>query len=341
MAFKDILGQDHAVRAFKKILVNNRLAHAYIFLGTDGIGKSLFAKELVKSLNCKEKVGDACDNCISCRKTENKVSADVHWFSVKKEKKLLGIEEIKELQYLASLKPVESKYRVFIVQDASKLSEDASNCLLKILEEPPASTIIILLVNSLDSLPETVISRCQIIRFFNLPEDIIRTLLRDKYKVNDGSVAEWALRVANGSINNAVDLIEDLYSRYELIISRISRLRLVDNFDLAKDINDWVTDKEKAFEEKRLYVRKILNLILYYYRDLLAYKCGFDDMFCRFENRYKDLLKHQSELLSLDCIMRIIGQIFIAFDYMDANANIVLLLENLLSRIARISTISS
>lgn len=340
MAFRDILGQDHAIRAFKKILANNRLAHAYIFLGTDGIGKSLFAKELAKGLNCKEKIGDACDICIRCRRIENKVSTDVHWFSVKREKKLLGIEEIKELQYLASLKPVESKYRVFILQDAGKLSEDASNCLLKILEEPPHSSIIILLVNALDSLSETVISRCQIIRFFNLSEDIIQTLLRDKYKVNDGSVGEWSLRVANGSINYAVDIIED-YSRYELIINRISRLRPVDNFDLARDIMDRVSDKGKAFEEKRLYVRRVLNLILYYYRDVLVYKYGFDDNFCRLENHYKDLLRRQSELLSLDDIMKIIGQIFITFDYLDANANIVLLLENLLSSIARVSTISS
>lgn len=334
MSFKDVLGQDHVVQTFQKVIINDRLGQAYIFLGRDGVGRSLFAKELAKGLNCNTKVGDACDRCVNCRRIDNKTSPDVHWISMAIGRKLLGIEDIKTLQHMALLRPVESSYKVFIIQDANRLSEEAANCLLKILEEPSPSTRIVLLVSSLDSLPETVISRCQIIRFLNLSDHIVRKALHDKFKIDKDSL-EWFVRVSNGSIGDAIDLIEEnLFSVNEWLINGLADLRPTNNFSLSKDINGWLTDKGKTLEDKRTYLKKALNLVLSHYRDVLLYKAGLEGVLSHLGDRHRGLIERQSGLSGVNNVMKIIDEIFVAFDHLETNANITLLLDNLLTNIA-------
>lgn len=334
MSFKKVLGQDQATHTFQRILKKGRLSHAYIFLGIDGVGRSLFARQLAKGLNCAVIDTDSCDRCISCRKIDAGTAPDVLWISLEKGRKFLGIQDMKALQDSAALKPVESNHKIFIIQDANKLSEEASNCLLKTLEEPPPSTLIILLVNSLDSLPETIVSRCQIIRFLNLQKDVILSLLKDHYKGNIEYI-EWLAHISNGSIGNAITLIEeDLYKKNDALINSLFSLKIIDNFRLSQKIHDWLPESKKTLEEKRGYLKIILDLILYYYRDILICKTKPPAELHYFNSKHKDLIVNQNHLFSLDEIMKIIDQIITAVSNLESNANTNLLFENLLTRIA-------
>ncbi len=337
MSFKNVLGQRHAVETFSKILKNDRLANSYLFLGIDGIGKSFFAKQLAKSVNCQNGQEDSCDECQSCKRIDAGTSPDVYRITLEKDRKLLGIKSVKTLQDAVALKPVESKRKVFIIEDANKLTEEASNCLLKTLEEPPLFVIIILLVNSLDALPETIISRCRVIRFFSLPEESILNLLRDSRPDMEESLS-WFAQVSNGSIGTALSLIDgNIFEKNEAIINSLSKLKPEDNFSLSKEINEWLTaakGKTISLEEKRLYLKTILNLILHYYRDILIYKTRPAGDGYYFNKDCIGLIEAQSGLFSINSISVIINHIFRAFEELDANVNTNLLIENLITRIA-------
>lgn len=336
MSFKDVLGQDHIVQNFQKTIEKDLLAHAYVFTGIDGIGKSLFAKQLAKRLNCSANDIDSCDKCVNCRKIDMETSSDVHWISLGKSKKFLGIKDIKALQDTAALKPVESNYKIFVIKDANRLSEEASNSLLKTLEEPPLSSIIILLASSLDSLPETIVSRCQIIRFLNLSQDTIHEILKNRYKDNVETL-EWFAQISNGSVGNAINLIEeDLYKKNELLVECLSNLCKVDNFKLSKQIHDWIPDSKKTLEEKRSYLKIILDLILCYYRDLLVLKIEHCGKIHYFNNEQKCLIEKQSMLFTYDDIATTIDQIIAAVSDLESNANTNFIFENLFIEIANI-----
>lgn len=337
MSFKDILGQDHVVQTFQKILKKEHLAHAYIFFGMDGVGKALFARQLTKTLNCSEIDFDSCGECVSCRKIDAESSPDIMWILLEKGKKLLGIDDVRGLQNSAALRPVESHSKIFIISDANKLSDEALNCLLKTLEEPPPSTMIILLVQSLDSLPETIVSRCQVIRFASLSNDIVRTILQRIYKDKIDSIdsLEWFVQISNGSVGNAITLIEEgLYEKNKSLISRLANLELIDNFTLSQEIHEWISENKKTLEEKRSYLKIILDMVLYYYRDILICKTKPFDKIHFFNREHISLIRDQSSLLTIGDITNIIDHIFAAFNNLESNANTNFLFENLLTRIA-------
>ncbi|MGR3317748.1 MAG: DNA polymerase III subunit [Candidatus Anammoxibacter sp.] len=337
MSFNDVLGQDHVAQTFQKILKKDHLAHAYIFFGMDGVGKSLFARQLTKTLNCNEIDFDSCNECVSCRKIDAGSSPDIMWMSLEKGKKMLGIDDVKTLRNSAALKPVESDYKIFIIREANKLSEEALNCLLKTLEEPPPSTMIILLAQSLDSLPETIVSRCQVIRFLSLSNDIVRTLLQKTYKDNIDSIdsLEWFVQISNGSVGNAITLIEeDLYGKNKSLISSLANLKQIDNFRLSQEIHEWISENKKTLEEKRSYLKIILDLILYYYRDILICKTKPPEKIHFFNREHINLIRDQSSLLTIGDITNIIDYVFAAFNNLESNANTNFLFENLLTRIA-------
>ena len=336
MSFKDVLGQDHVVHSFQKTIEKGLVAHAYIFSGSDGIGKSLFTKQFAKMLNCSVNHIDSCDKCINCRKIDTDNSSDVHLISLEKSKKFLGIKDIKALQETAALKPVELNYKIFIFKDANRLSEEAFNSLLKTLEEPSPSSIIILLASSIDSLPETIVSRCQIIRFFNLSKNIINEILKNRYKDTVDNL-EWFARIADGSAGKAINFIEeDLYKKNASIIKSLSNLSKDDNFDLSQQIHDWIPVNKKTLEEKRAYLKIILGLILCYYKDLLMFKIEPYGKIQYFNIEQKSLIEKQSLLFAHDDIAIIMDQVITAVNNLESNANTNFIFENLLIKIANI-----
>jgi len=164
MSFKDIKGQEDAIRRLKSAIKNNRIAHAYIFAGPRDSGRSLLAKNFAKALNCADPGDPPCDTCASCKKIDKEIHPDVKSVAYNGKGGDITIEQIRELENYIVLKPYEGRYKVFIIEDAHLMNTAAANSFLKTLEEPPANSVLILITERPADLPPTIASRCQVIR---------------------------------------------------------------------------------------------------------------------------------------------------------------------------------
>lgn len=170
MAFRDIIGQERALKIIQGMLRRGRLPSALLFSGDDGIGKKLTAGNLAKTVNCAGQPDfDCCDACPSCRKINAETHPDVK--VVLPEKDELRVDAIRAIEESLSFKSFEGGQKVIIMDDADFMNVYAANAFLKTLEEPPADSLIILVSSNPDGLPDTIRSRCTNIRFNPLPAE--------------------------------------------------------------------------------------------------------------------------------------------------------------------------
>ena len=153
------------ISQLRSSIVRDRLAHAYICSGPAGSGKKETAKTLAKILNCESKGTDSCGLCSSCKKIENNNHPDVRWILRGDDSNSIKIEDIRNLQREIYMKPYEGRYKVYTIIDADTMTEEAANCLLKTLEEPPGDALLILTSSNIKMLLSTIISRCQVVKF--------------------------------------------------------------------------------------------------------------------------------------------------------------------------------
>jgi DNA polymerase-3 subunit delta' len=165
MSFDDLRGQKSVADQLRRSLKNGRLAHAYLFMGPRGAGKSALASTLAKALNCLNKAHDSCDQCDSCRRVDEGVHPDVYWVRPESKSRRITVEQIREFERAINLKPSMARVKVGIVVDADCMGDEASNAFLKTLEEPPAQTVILLLTAQPQRLLPTILSRCLRISF--------------------------------------------------------------------------------------------------------------------------------------------------------------------------------
>lgn len=233
--FENIIGQQKAKDIISGQLKSAKVPHAYLFLGQEGIGRKLVALELAKALNCV--TSNACGHCPACMKIDRGIHPDVQlvdfaWQATFENKdvekqKSIKINTIREIQRQVSFKPSEGKWKIFIIEPAEKITIDAANCLLKTLEEPPKWTLIILLARNRENLPATVVSRTQIIPFAPLKEADITEYLTKIHSVELSKAKKTASR-AEGSLSNALELIEEDLGTLESLWDDIKKNALVD-----------------------------------------------------------------------------------------------------------------
>ena len=196
MAFDVILGQEHALSLLQKALVSTRLGHAYLFYGPSGVGKKLTALQFAKALACQDTTAAACDRCASCHKMTTGNHPDV--VVINPEGTSIRIEHIRAMQRQLSYKPYESQRTIVIIDGCESLTPPAANALLKTLEEPPETALLLLLTSKKDALPLTIISRCQQIPFRPLAPAHIRALLLQQGV--DQTTATLAATLAEGRL---------------------------------------------------------------------------------------------------------------------------------------------
>lgn len=210
-----ILGHDRQVSYLKKVFEKGKFAHAYLFSGPEHVGKLTVVKEAAKFFHCeKERAGNTCGQCPECAKIEAGNHPSVmlldrcHSFVSKKEiRKDIPIEDIRELKRILSTAAREGEQRVVIVNDAERMSEEAANSLLKILEEPGQGVIFFLVSSSKDSLPVTVVSRTQVILFSLVPDGVMSFYLASR-GVSQPE-AEKILKLSFGRPGIMLKLVED------------------------------------------------------------------------------------------------------------------------------------
>lgn len=208
--FSDVMGQPHITATLKNELICGRLAHAYLFTGSRGTGKTTCAKILAKAVNCLSlKDGDPCGECEICRGLENGSVLDVVEIDAASNN---GVENIRSLREEANFTPAAAKYRVYIIDEVHMLSIGAFNALLKTLEEPPAHVIFILATTEVHKLPATILSRCQRFDFHRIAPTVIAERLEYVIAQENASIEpEAALllaRLADGALRDALSLLD-------------------------------------------------------------------------------------------------------------------------------------
>lgn len=208
--FAEVVGQEHIVRTLQNAVAAGAVAHAYLFAGPRGSGKTTMARLLAKAANCESpKEGESCNKCDSCSEIMQGRAMDLVEIDAASNR---GIDEIRELKEGARFAPTRLKYKVFVVDEAHQLSKDAANALLKLLEEPPAHAIFILATTEVHKMIGTIASRCQKFNFkkFTVAETVEQ--LEKIVKAEKGKVSKDALvlvaQEAEGSLRDAVGLLE-------------------------------------------------------------------------------------------------------------------------------------
>ena len=208
--FAEIVGQEHVTRTLANAIQSNRVAHAYIFSGVRGVGKTTVARILAKALNCaKGTTAEPDGTCDSCREIAAGTSLDVLEIDAASNR---GIDQIRELREMVRYAPAASRYKVVILDEAHQLTDEASNALLKTLEEPPERVVFILATTRAEDLVETIKSRAQLFQFRSLTfleisGQIERIVKSENLKIDSGAVAVLA-RAAEGSLRDGLSLLE-------------------------------------------------------------------------------------------------------------------------------------
>ena len=208
--FSEVVGQQHVTATLENAIKHNRVAHAYIFSGARGVGKTTTARILAKALNCaKGPTVEPCNECDSCREIAAGTSLDVIEVDAASNR---GIDQIRELREMVRYAPASSRYKVVILDEAHMLTDEASNALLKTLEEPPDKVIFVLATTQPEDLLETIRSRAQHFHFRALTfSEIVGALERIAQKeglsIDSGALAVLA-RAAEGSLRDALSLLE-------------------------------------------------------------------------------------------------------------------------------------
>lgn len=319
-----IIGQERLLKNLRKALDQDELAHAYLLEGQKGLGKKEIAKWLATAIVCRGESPKPCHHCISCIKINSNNHPEVKWIQ---EEGSIGIDIIRELQKDLQLKPYEGSKKVYIIDNAEKITLQAQNSLLKSLEEPPEYATIILLTNNGSSLLQTIISRCQRLKLLSVPLQEIEDYLVHTKKI-DRNRAKVLASLSNGVIGKALQLSED----DEFQERRSKVIQITRDILYAKEIE--VLENIGFFQEERDYIEEILETLVTWYRDLLIYKdTGKEEFLINIDNTTEIL--QQSHKASLDKIKRMIFTIEETKHNLKANANFQINIEVMLLNLTR------
>ena len=227
--FENIAGHDN----IKNILSNNintkNILHSYLFIGEDGIGKKMLAKEFAKAILCTSENNRPCNICKSC--VEFNTNNNANFNLINEEGSAIKIEQIRNVQIKIAEKPINSNYKVYLINDAELMTQEAQNCLLKTLEEPPEYIVIILITSNENKVLNTIKSRCMKLYFNNLDKNSVKKVLTEQFEMKD--INDSFLDAAGGSIKKAL-LIKEKSSEYEQITKLFD---IIDKENLVNFIN--------------------------------------------------------------------------------------------------------
>lgn len=322
MAFDDVLGNSRTKQILKKSLERNRIPNSLLFYGPEGVGKRDIAFILAKAMNCLKYRDDACDVCSSCRAIENGNFPDVMVLSP--EKNVLKIEQMREMKQTAYLKPMVGRKRIFIVDQAEKMNEEASNSVLKILEEPPSFTHLILITPNPYLILPTIKSRCQELSFSQISKQDIEKVLVERGQ--EGGKARIISLLVRGNLKQAMNLNWE-----EVQLLREKAWQLFDGVMRGEGISSFVRDyafrRRENLEDEFVQLLEILSS---FGRDLLLIKSGGDKKLL-LNPDYESGLLEAATRISLGQALDFLVKIDNALYAFERNVNVNLLVSSTLA----------
>lgn len=248
--FEKIIGNEKVKQYLETSIKQEKVSHSYMFIGINGIGKQLIAKDFAKKLLCLD---ENCSNkCKSCIEFDSENHPD--FTQIEPDGNSLKIEQIRELQRRIQEKPIISNKKIYIINDSDKMTKEAQNCLLKTLEEPPEFAIIILIGSNESLFLDTIKSRCIILHFDKIQNEKLKSYMQNNYGLDN--IDDEVLKLFQGSIGKAIELKDKIsdYMQIEKIITNLGKKDVIDTVCDAKIIYD---SKEEIYS-----ILEYINVIL-------------------------------------------------------------------------------
>lgn len=330
------IGHQRTISTLERGFREGRLSHAYLLTGPPGVGKMLLAVELAQMVNC---LGEErpCGQCGQCQRIASGLHADVRVVAVEtqtetegRSRTVITIGQVREVQREASLKPFEGRCRVFIFDGAEYMREDAANCLLKTLEEPPDQVMLVLLASDASTLLPTILSRCQCLDLKPLPLELVASELMARYQA-DAENAKEVARLSGGRPGWAFRAM----SEPELLERRAERLSAIEAVvhGSLEERFEYASRQAAIFLRDREAVRQELDLWLGWWRDVLVVKEGAPDFAVNLSRL--EALKAVAGKLSAAQVVRAIRAVQEALEHLERNVNSRLALDNLVLALPR------
>ena len=321
MKFQDIIGQEHMTGHLQNAIRMGKVSHAYIIQGEAGSGKKLLANTFAAALQCEEGGIEPCGHCQSCKQAVSGNHPDIR--RVTHEKASISVDDIRlQLNNDILVKPYSRSYKVYIIDEAEKMTEQAQNAMLKTIEEPPAYAVILLLTVNAKLLLPTILSRCILLNVRPVARGQITKLLTEHYGIA-GFMAEVAADFADGVPGKAIAYAQsgEFVNLKDEVIRLLRRLDSMPAEEIYKKVKEWAGSKPA--------IPDILSLVQLWYRDILVMKStdGAGRLVFREEERE---LASRADNMSYAQIEDCLKAIETIRQRMNANVNLEVSLEMLL-----------
>ena len=320
--FSDIYGQQQIVEHFQKGIETKKISHAYIIHGERSSGKEFIAKVFAQALLCEKGGSEPCGECHSCHQAASGNHPDI--IRVLHDKPAtIGVEDIRSgINNDILIKPYSSEYKVYIINEAEKMTVQAQNALLKTLEEPPAYAVIILLTSNLEMMLPTILSRCVVLNMKPVPDDMVKRYLMKELQIPDYK-ADVCTAFARGNLGKAKALAasEEFDNIKTEAVSLLKYIRDMDITDIVSAI--------RKISEYKIDINDYLDILSVWYRDVLLFKATNDANHLIFKDEIQYIRKvaDQSAYEGIEIILDALEK---AKARLRANVNFELTMELLL-----------
>lgn len=317
--FKDIIGQNEIKNHFLTAIETGKISHAYILNGEKGSGRKMLADAFSRALLCEGKLSfEACGICKSCLQAESDNHPDIHRLT--HEKMSISVDDIREqINNDIAIKPYSGDYKIYIIPDAAKMTEQAQNALLKTMEEPPSYAVILLITDNISHLLPTIQSRCVTLNTKPVNKEQIADYLAKSLSM-EIEQARIAAGFCQGNMGQAIRFAtsEDFQ---QMKTDVLNLLKNIDTIDLPE-----IVGIIREFSKNKGFINDYLDLILLWYRDVLMFKITKDTNLLLYQNEYTSISR-QASIRSYEDMEKIIEAITKAKIRLDANVNFDLAIE--------------
>jgi DNA polymerase-3 subunit delta' len=334
VAWQRVRGHDALIEGFRRAVARGRLAHAYLFTGPAGVGKRLFAVELAKALLCEKSTTgtlEGCDRCPSCVQVEAGTHPDYFTAARPPEALEFPIDLMRQLCQSFALKSARGRGKVVLLDNADDLNEEAANCFLKTLEEPPPRSVLILIGSTADRQLQTIVSRCQVIRFAPLAPELVEELLRAD--IEDGTLRARLVHLAAGSPGLAKDLADPaLWDFRRGLLEGLTKTP-INSVELARAWMAFVEDAGKESAAQRRRAQLVLRLLIDFLDDALT--VGMDGAPRRTETEDRPSLEALACRAGPDRLLEALERCLEADRQIERRVQLVLTLEGLMDALGQ------
>lgn len=316
--FNSIIGQEQMIEHFKSAIEMDKVSHAYIIQGDYDSGKKLMASVFAKALQCEQKGTEPCNHCTSCLQADTGNQPDIIYVSHEKPNSI-GIHDVREqINGSIGIKPYSSDYKIYIVDEAEKMTAEAQNALLKTIEEPPAYAVIFLLTTNLGKLLPTILSRCVVLNIQPVKDELIKRHLLS-LGVEERQ-AEFCTAFSMGNVGKAIRVAtsEEFNEIKNDCVHMLKYAKDMQVYELIQAV--------KELTKYKLQIYDYLDFMLMWYRDVLLLKATGNANSLIYQEEYSSI-RDRGNQSSYEGIQKIIEEIEKAKVRLRANVNFELTIE--------------